>query len=204
MKHLPINLDTFGFVQRESNNGVTVKYKCGRDFLYYALSYYFPSKFNKNINNPEEIDKKSIFGIYVPASFAWTMFQFIRMPKFLTENKISLAINQKKITNYYSFINEMLFSRISHDKAVELIEKNIDNENAVGLDLALRFKGLEDHIMFVYGYDKDNFYIFDTNKVPRLEYEKITDDERFVMKLPRSIVKSRWKTFSRVWEVSRL
>ena len=204
MKKLPINLDTFGFVQRETHNGVTVKYKCGRDFLYYALSYYFPTKFNINVNNPEQIDKKGVFGLSVSSLFAWTMLQFIRMPKFLMENKIVLNINQKKVSNYFDFIKAMIFSRMSYDNAVRLIEKNVDEGNAVGLDLALRFQGLEDHIMFVYGYDEDNLYVFDTNKIPVLEYEKMTSDEKFIMKLPRNVIKSRWKKFSRVWEIFKL
>lgn len=204
MKNLPINLDTFGFVKREACNGVTVKYKCGRDFLYYALSYYFPSKFNKNVNSPEQIDKKRIFGFPVPTLFAWTMLQFIRIPKFLMENKLVLSLNQRKVYNYFDFIKAMMFSRISYDKAIMLIEKNIDNGSAVGLDLALRFEGLEDHVLFVYSYDENDFYVFDTNKVPRLEYEKITEDGRFIMRISRDTVKKRWKMFSRVWEVSKL
>ncbi len=204
MKNLPIDIDTFGFVQRESHNGVTVKYKCGRDFLYYALSYYFPSKFNRSFNNPEQIDKKGTFGFSVSTSFAWTMLQFIRMPKFLMENKLALSINQKKVSNYLGFIKAMIFSRISYDKAVRLIEKKVNEGNVVGLDLALRFQGLEDHILFVYGYDEKDFYVFDTNKIPKLEYEKITEDERFIMKVSRDTVKKRWKMFSRVWEVSKL
>lgn len=204
MKNLLINLDTFGFVQREKHNGVIVKYKCGRDFLYYALSYYFPSKFNREVNSPQQIDQQKVFGFRVPTAFAWTMFQFIKMPKFLRENDLALCINKKKISTYFGFIRAMLFSRISIEEAMSLIEHNINHGTAVGLDLALRFQGLEDHIMFVYGYDEDNLYVFDTNKIPVLEYEKITDDEKFIMKLPRRIIKSRWKKFSRVWEVHKL
>lgn len=204
MKNLPIKLDTFGFVKRETCNGITVKYKCGRDFLYYVLTYYFPSKFNKNFNNPEQIDKSGFFGLHISVSFAWTMLQFIRMPKFLMKNGLALNINKRKVTSYFNFIKAMIFSRISYDKAVELIEKNVNNGNAVGLDLALRFQGLEDHIMFVYGYDENNFYVFDTNKIPKLQYEKITDDERFIMRVSKGTVRKRWKLFSRVWELNKV
>lgn len=120
------------------------------------------------------------------------------------ENKLVLSLNQRKVYNYFDFIKAMMFSRISYDKAIMLIEKNIDNGSAVGLDLALRFEGLEDHVLFVYSYDENDFYVFDTNKVPRLEYEKITEDGRFIMRISRDTVKKRWKMFSRVWEVSKL
>jgi len=41
---LPTNLDKFGFVEREKKNGKLVKNRCGRDFLYYTLHYYFPQR----------------------------------------------------------------------------------------------------------------------------------------------------------------
>lgn len=204
MTNLPINLNTFGFVEREKINGISVKYKCGRDFIYYALNYYIPSEFNQTTNNPEQIDKKNIFGFPVSTMFAWTMLQFVKMPRLLKNHSLTLSINKIDIENYFDFIRAMIFSRIKHDDAIKMIEHNINCGNAVGIDIALRFQGLEDHIMFVYGYDDDNFYVFDTNKIPKLEYEKITDDEKFIMKLPRKIVKERWKKFSRVWVVQKL
>ena len=79
MTYLLININTFGFVHREKCKGVSVKYKCGRDFLYYALNYYVPSEFNQHINNPEQIEKKRLFGFSVPATLAWTMLPFILM-----------------------------------------------------------------------------------------------------------------------------
>lgn len=204
MTNLQINLDTFGFVQREKCNGVTVKNKCGRDFLYYALTYYLPSKFNQNLINPEQINKQSIFGLSLPAAFAWTMLQFIKMPKFLKKHSLVLSINKVKVSNFIDFIRAMLFSRISYDEAINLIENNISQGRTVGLDIALRFQGLEDHVMFVYGYYAENFYVFDTHKVSILNYEKITDDERYIMKISRDEVRKRWKRFGRVWEVSKL
>ncbi len=201
MKNLPINSDSFGFVRREKYKGRTLKYKCGRDFLYYTLNYYNPLEFNKVLNNPKEIEIKGIFGLTVPTALAWTMFQFNKVPRLLKKHELTLQINDRKIETFFGFIRAMIFSRISYDKAIRLVENNIDNGSVVGVDVALRFQGLEDHIMFVYGYDEDNLYIFDTNKIPKLEYEKITDDEKFIMKLPRNVVKNRWKRFSRVWEV---
>jgi hypothetical protein len=203
MKNLPINLNTFGFVQREKLGNVTIKYKCGRDFVYYALNYYFPSEFNQNVNNPKQIDRENIFGLSVPTAFSWSMLQFVKMPRLLNKYLLILRINKRKVDSFWNFIVAMIFSRISHDKAINLIENSIDRGNVVGVDIALRFQGLEDHIMFVYGYDEDNLYVFDTNKIPVLEYEKITDDEKFIMKLPRRVIKERWKKFSRVWEISK-
>jgi hypothetical protein len=204
MINLPININTFGFVHREKCNGVSVRYKCGRDFLYYALNYYIPSKFNQDINNPKQIEKERLFGLPISPPFAWAMLQFIKIPKLLKKYSLDLKINKRKIGSFWSFIVAMILSRISHDNAINIIEQNINDGLAVGLDIALRFHGLEDHIMFVYGYDTDNFYVFDTNKIPKLEYEKITDDDKFIMKLPRSVVRVRWKKFSRVWEVGRI
>ncbi|MEQ1666564.1 MAG: hypothetical protein ABL927_14460, partial [Bdellovibrionales bacterium] len=178
-------------------------YKCGRDFIYYELNYYFPSEFNQNVNNPKQIDRENIFGLSVPTAFSWSMLQFVKMPRLLNKYLLILRINKRKVDSFWNFIVAMIFSRISHDKAINLIENSIDRGNVVGVDIALRFQGLEDHIMFVYGYDEDNLYVFDTNKIPVLEYEKITDDEKFIMKLPRRVIKERWKKFSRVWEISK-
>ncbi|OHA32252.1 MAG: hypothetical protein A2928_01195 [Candidatus Taylorbacteria bacterium RIFCSPLOWO2_01_FULL_45_15b] len=203
MTYLPININTFGFVHREKCKGVSVKYKCGRDFLYYALNYYVPSEFNQHINNPEQIEKKRLFGLSVPATFAWTMLQFIKIPALLKKYSFSIRINKRKVESFLGFLWAIVFSRISHDESLDLIEQNIDNGSVVGIDIGLRFQGLEDHIMFVYGYDEDNFYVFDTNRIPKLEYEKITNDEKFIMRLPKDAVRKRWKKFSRIWEVKK-
>ncbi len=202
MSYLPINLDTFGFVIREKRNGLSVKYKCGRDFLYYALHYYFPKKFNQGCNNPVEIETKRLFGSPVPAYFSWTQIQFYKLPRFLKENSLTLKINKQMIESFSDFVRAILFSRISHDEAVDIIERGVSKGNVVGVDIALRFEGLEDHVLFVYGFDEKDFYVFDTHKVPLLKYEKITDDDRYVMRLSRDEVRKRWKIFSRVWEVN--
>ncbi|MEI6490785.1 MAG: hypothetical protein WCO16_03415 [bacterium] len=204
MEHLPLDINKFGFVQREICNGLTVKYKCGRDFLYYALHFLLPSKFNSETNNPQEIDRNHFFGLTVPVWLAWTQLQFYKMPTFLKRLSLELKINDVKVTNFLKFFYAMLFSRISYENALEKIEGNVKNGLVSGVDLALRWQGLEDHVLFVYGYDVENLYVFDTNKVPSLEYEKLTDDERYYMKLPKSVVKKRWKTFSRVWEVYKV
>lgn len=204
MQTLPTNIDTFAFANREKLNGITAKYKCGRDFLYYALHYYFPSTYNLEQNNPCEIDNKKLFGQSVPAWLAWTQIQFFKVPQLLKKHNLELVINRRKISHYIDFVTAILFSRISHDKAVEKIEENIKNGIVSGVDVALRFGGLEDHIMFVYGFDEENLYVCDTHKVPYLNYEKITDDNRFYMKLSRAEIRARWKRFSRVWEVRKV
>ena len=84
---------------------------------------------------------------------------------------------------------------------MKLVENEIKKGEVVGLDIAMFFGGLLDHILFVYGYDKSYFYVFDTRKVPLIQYEKITNDERFIMRISIDEVKKRWKRFSRVWEV---
>ena len=203
MFHLPLDIEKFGFVQREICNGLTVKYKCGRDFLYYALHYLLPSQFNPQLNNPQEIDKNRYFGLTVPVWLAWTQLQFYKMPAFLKRHSLELRINSIRITNSLKFVYAMLFSKITYENAMQKIEDDVTNGLASGVDLALRWQGLEDHVLFVYGYDEENLYVFDTNKVTGLEYEKLTGDNRFYMKLPKSVIKKRWKTFSRVWEVRK-
>ena len=49
MKTLFIDLPTFPFYTRERNLGKAVKNRCGRDFLYHALAYYFPEQFGHGL-----------------------------------------------------------------------------------------------------------------------------------------------------------
>lgn len=81
---LSINLDRFGFVNREKSGGKILKNRCGRDFLYYALHYLFPETYNPNALNPEEIERRRLFGARVPSWLAWLQAQFIKLPSFLT------------------------------------------------------------------------------------------------------------------------
>lgn len=205
MTNLPINLETFGFVQREKHDGITVRNKCGRDFLYYALHYLLPEKFNPNLNNPVQIDSSNLFGINFKGRlsilFAWTQLQFYKMPIFLKSLGIHLEINKVKISSFWKLVQALLFSRINYIEAIKLIQNNVDDGKVTGVDLALKYGGLLDHIMFVYGYDEENLYIFDTNKIPNLEYVKMTEDDRFYMRLSKAVIKQRWKRWSRVWIV---
>lgn len=204
MFHLPLDIEKFGFVQRETCGGLTIKNKCGRDFLYYSLHYLLPLQFNAHSNNPQEIEAKYYFGITVPAWLAWTQLQFYKMPSFLKSHSLELSINDVKITSPLVLAYSMLFSRVTYENAIRKIEDAVKSGLVSGVDLALRWQGLEDHVLFVYGYDEDNLYVFDTHKVPRLEYEKLTTNNRFYMRLPKSVIRKRWKTFSRVWEVHKV
>lgn len=202
MINLPIDLNSFGFVQREKNNGSIVKNKCGRDFLYYVLHYLLPTRFNANFNNPEQIESRRLFGFSVPPSyFSWTQLQFYNLPVFLKENNLILKINKRVIYSFLDFISAILFSRISYNEAINIIETNIKNGKVIGIDIGLKFYGLMDHVMFVYGFDEEYLYVFDTHKVPYLEYEKTTNDARYIMKLSRIEAKKRWTRFGRVWEI---
>jgi hypothetical protein len=62
----PDKLDTFGFVERERRNGKPAIFRCGRDFLYYALAYYKPGTFNPNKFCPTEIERRGILGLRMP------------------------------------------------------------------------------------------------------------------------------------------
>ncbi len=206
MIHLPINLETFGFVQREKHKGLSVRNKCGRDFLYYALHYYLPERFNKSINNPEQIDYQNMFGANFKGKsstfLAWTQLQFYKMPDFLRSLGLGLEINNVKVSGFFKLIQSLLFPWMKFDDAVALIQNRVKEGKVTGVDIALKYSGLLDHVMFVYGYDEDSLYVFDTHQIPSLEYIKLTDNDNFYMKLPKSVIQKRWKRFSRVWMVN--
>ena len=60
--------------------------------------------------------------------------------------------------------------------------------------------GLLDHVMFVYGYDADNLYIFETTETP-IEYERLPGEFPHIMKLSKYEIRKRWTKFGRLWEV---
>ncbi len=202
MPTIPLNLPNFGFVEREKVHGAYVKNRCGRDFLYYALHYYYPQEFNPEHNNPQIIESTGLFGISVPASLAWMQIQFMRLPKLLQSKGLSLTINDRHINSFTTFVRAMLCSRMTYSEATQRVEEGVQNGHAVGLDIAMAFGGLLDHVLFVYGFDDEFYYVFDTRKVPLISYEKVdeTRDEYF-MKISKTEVQKRWKRWSRVWEV---
>ncbi len=204
MINLPTDIKKFGFVEREKKRGKFLKNKCGRDFLYYALHYFYPEDFNPKNNNPEEIDKKKLFGLSISAIFAWTQLQFVYVPKLLKSRYLSLKINNKKINSFIDFFVAIIFSRITYGDAVAKIEQKIREGKVIGLDIAMAFEGLLDHVFFVYGFDENFYYVCDTRKVPLIQYEKVSkDDDVYYMKISKEEVKKRWKKFSRVWEIER-
>mgnify|MGYP001563593309 CR=1 FL=1 len=204
MKTLPINLNTFDFFEREYINGKKVLNKCGRDFLYYSLHYYFPDKFNKNINNPLLIDKNKIFGFPVKAGFAWLMIQFFKVPALFKELGLSLSINGKQVKTFGNFVTSIISpNKKSAEEAMREVEKVIDIGSVAGIDISVSLWGLIDHVIFVYGYDENNLYVFDTHKVSGLEYEKVTEDNKYIMKISKDIIKKRWTRFGRIWVVKK-
>lgn len=204
MINLPTNIKNFGFVEREKINQKYLLNRCGRDFLYYALHYYYPNDFNPSKNNPKIIESKKLFGFSIPAVFAWTQFQFLNLPKFLKSKSLSLKINNKQIDTFVDFLIAVLFSRIKYVEAVKKVEENVKRGNVVGLDIAMAFSGLLDHVLFVYGFDENYFYVCDTRKVPLIKYEKVEkNSEVYFMKISKLEVKKRWKRFSRIWLIEK-
>jgi hypothetical protein len=197
------SLDEISFVEREKVNGKYVKNRCGRDFLYYSLNYIYPNEFNSKVNNPVQIERKKLFGWKISAFFAWTQLQFVYLPEFLRTKNLELFINKKEINTYYDFFDAILYSRIKVDKAINIIETRIKENKIVGLDIPIKFKGLLDHVMFVYAFDNEFFYVCDTNKVSGLNYEKI-GTQNFFMKISKEEVRSKWNTFARVWEIDKI
>ena len=203
MKTLPVDIEKFGFVEREKVGSKTLTNRCGRDFLYYTLHYYFPDKFNPQGLNPHEIEAQKLFGFRLPSWLMWIQLQFFNLAKYLKSNNVKLFINEKEIGSFLNFFSANLFSRITYERAIEKIEQSINNGTATGIDIGLRYGGLLDHVIFVYGYDDDFLYVFDTHQVGILEYSKLTDDNRYFMKLPKTVVKERWNRFARVWEIKK-
>ncbi len=204
MKTLPKSLEEFSFAQREKINGKTIKNRCGRDFLYYGLHYNFPEKFNSNKLNPFLIEQNKLFGYQLPSWLMWTQLQFAWLPKYLKENQLKLFINNREINSFRNFFFAILFSKINLNEALKNIETAVDEGRVAGIDIGLKYHGLFDHIMFVYGYDAGSLYILDTHKVPMLEYEKLSQGDKYFMKLPKEVVQKRWTRFGRVWELKRL
>lgn len=204
IKNLAINLDTFGFVQREKGcSGGYVSNRCGRDFLYYALHYFYPEKYNSSTNNPLYIQEHNIFGLSVHPWFTWTLLQFIYAPKLLVEHNLELSINNKNIRSFFDFCVAVIKpSKATAIQRIKEVEVAVDNNLISGINISFGLKNLFfDHVMMVYGYDEDNLYIFDTHQVPKLEYEKLTQDNRYIMRLPKTVIQKRWSLFGRVWTI---
>ena len=180
-----------------------MKNKCGRDFLYFALNFYLPERFNAQSNNPVMIDQKNYFGKPTPWYLAWTGVQFAHVGTFLKELGFTLHINDQRIDSYLDLTKAIILSRKTYPAALSEIEAAINHNTVVGVDLSLGLFGVFDHVIFVYGYDEENLYVFDTHKVAKLEYELMAG-ELHVYKLPKSVVQKRWTRFGRVWSVTEV
>ena len=206
MKTLHQNLDTVGFIKREfSAGGKPLKNRCGRDFIYYALNYYHPSQYNTNTNNAVQLEKNHSLGISLPWWLMWSQLQFLYLPKFLLSLNLQLNINGRVIKSFPSlFMALSVPTSLNVNDKIREIEQAVNNGYASGIDISIGLGGLLDHVLFVYGYDEYNFYVFDSHQVPKLEYEKITNNDQYYMKLPKSVVTQRWSRFGRVWFLKKI
>jgi len=203
MKHLLVDLAAFSFFEREKVKGKTLRNRCGRDFLFYALAFYYPEKFGKDKLTAYDLEHQGYFGISVPSYLAWTQIQFARVPKYFKKLELQLVINDCKIKTFTGFVQAILFSRKSYEQAIIDIEKIVDKNEVAGVDISIGYGGLLDHVLFVYGYDADNFYVFDTIKAP-IKYENISGENSLVLKLSKNEIKKRWTSFGRVWRAARI
>lgn len=206
MKTLSKPLSEFSFVSRERRNGETVAFKCGRDFLYFALHFYQPEIYNAEKISPVEIDRQRLFGTPMPKWLAWTQLQFSKLPSFLKRQGYVLYINDKRISSYAAFVWATLFSGLKkrHTDPIQKIEMLIDSNVPCAIDIPIK-KGLLvllDHVMFVYGYDEKSFYVIDTLMVPGVGYEKVEGQEG-LYRLPKAVVEEKWSIFGRVWRLEK-
>lgn len=206
IRSLPINLQSFGFVTREWSGEKVLKNRCGRDFFYYALNYYYPQKYNPKNLNPVEIEKNGVFGFKLPAWLIWTGLSFYKIPKLFQTLDLILEINNKKVETFFDFLKALLFIKPRpFDQSLIMIKNTVDEQKVCGIDISVSLGGLVDHVMFVYGYDENNLYVFDTHQATKIKYEKMTEasDTRFIMKLPFDEIEKRWSRFNRVWIISK-
>ena len=206
IRSLPINLQSFGFVTREWSGTKILKNRCGRDFFYYALNYYYPQKYNPKKLNPVEIEKSGAFGIKLPVWLIWTGLSFYKIPRLFQTLDLTLEINNRKIGTFVDFIKALLPTKPKlFNQGLAMIKNSVDEQKVCGIDISVSLGGLVDHVMFVYGYDENNLYVFDTNQVTKIKYEKITEtlDNRFIMRLPFDEIEKRWSRFNRVWIISK-
>ncbi|OGJ05681.1 hypothetical protein A2456_03310 [Candidatus Nomurabacteria bacterium RIFOXYC2_FULL_36_19] len=203
MKSLPIDLNTFAFFRREKVDGKTVHNRCGRDFLFYALAFYFPDKFGVNKITAYNLEHEGHFGVSVPSYLAWMQIQFSRVPEYFKKFGLQLIINDYKINSFFIFVRVILFSRISYENAIQNIEKVVDRGEVAGVDISVGYGGLLDHVLFVYGYDAESFYVFETTETP-IQYESVDTRNPQVMRISKKEIKKRWTHFGRVWNVVKV
>jgi len=201
-----LKIESFGFVEREKDSsGASIKYRCGRDFLYYALHYHHPDKFNPKLNNPAQIERDNLFGLRLPWWLMWTQLQFKNLPSMLSALDLELAVNGARIGSSYALLKALsLPGNMDVQHAIREVQKSVDQGQASAIDISLGLHGLIDHVLFVYGYDESNLYVFDTHQVRGLEYQKMDQaNGSFYMRLPKEIVIKRWSNFGRYWTVRK-
>lgn len=201
---LPIDLQTFGFVTRESEKGIPVPNRCGRDFLYYCLHYYLRETYSPTTLDPKRIEEERVFGWCIPSWLIWTGLSFVKVPALLKKHGLELRINRVAITSWFGFLLATIGRhRLSFEEAVTEVKLAIDQQRVSGIDISIRMKGLIDHVMFVYAYDEDGLCVFDTHFVREAGYQKLTRDNRCIMFLPYREISKRWTGLGRVWTISR-
>ena len=206
-KSLFIDLEKIGFVAREYENGEKVENRCGRDFLYYVLNYYFPDNFNPQKCNPVFIEQNKLFGLPIHSLFVWTCLPFYKVPKLFKNKSLLLEINNVPIKSFKDFVLNMIHPQIiGVDDSFKLIEKCLLEKIACGIDTPIKKGSIMNHVLFVYGYDEEYLYVIDTHKVDNLEYEKITPekDPKFLMKIKKDVIRKLHSKLSRVWVVKKL
>lgn len=137
---LPIDLETFGFTQREKAGDKRVIFRCGRDFLYYTLHYYQPDRYNPKKLAPKKIEDEKVFGMRLPWWLMWTALQFNRTPRLLSDNNLVFKINGNRLTSYFDFFKAFIApNRISVKEAIKTVEKSVDLRVVAGIDISLGF-----------------------------------------------------------------
>lgn len=207
-KHsMPVDIETFGFFHREYHYGREIQNRCMRDFLCYALEYYVPEQFGPNSLSPKIIEKKNLFGWKLPENFMWTGLHLKHVPLLLSSYGLKLFINKKPVRTWWACFSSLVNpSPLSADKAISMLEHYVDSGKPSAIDLTLKHYGVDDHVMFVFAYDDNNFYVFDTHYVDDIGYTKITEqnDRRLIMRLSKEKVKEKWTRRARVWVVEQV
>ncbi|MFT5179828.1 MAG: hypothetical protein ACI9GH_000212 [Candidatus Paceibacteria bacterium] len=200
---LKINLNNFSFIEREcSKNNKTKTNRCLRDFLYYALHFYYPKKFNNEELNAEKIEDQRLFGFKIKEGFPFGGGQYSKITPFLNENNLYLEVNNKKIRNLWDFILAFFFKNLSYKKLIIFINKNIENNIPIGIDVPAGL--VMDHVMFVYKIDEKGIYLIDSHKAPNIPYTNISNESgKFVMFMNFKDLKRIWNWRGLVWVVKK-
>jgi hypothetical protein len=205
--HARTNLNIFPFSTREIGpNGKSVPNKCGRDFLMYACAHLRPEE---TASLGLKRFERSI-GIPMPPSFVWTGLPFLELVHFLRTMNLELSINGVTCRSRSQLWKALWWpAKISHTKALSIASNALSRDRAVGIDVSMRFNGIANHVMYVWAIRSDDMIVFDTHKVPGLEYEHLfhdadgypTDPDQFIMRLPHTVIENRWRRWSRVWVI---